>query len=93
MNWVVMSNAKRSPGEIQLELMRAKSNKRPLPKKIDEIDLALTVMCNVAERDETLNTVDIAVICGCSQSLIAQISRDAINKLRGKTGEKLRDFY
>lgn len=59
---------------------------------MDKIDLALTVMCLVAKRDETLSTVDIAEVCGCSQTLISQISRDALNKLRGEAGLKLKDF-
>lgn len=59
---------------------------------MNKIDLALSVMCAVARRDETLNTAEIAEICGCSQTLIATISRKAIKKLQGPLGAKLREF-
>lgn len=60
--------------------------------KINNIDLALTVMCAVAKRDQTLNTYEIAEICGCSQTVISKTLRNALKKLRGKAGEKLKDF-
>lgn len=61
-------------------------------KKSNEIDLILTVMCTIAERGQTLNTKEIADICECSQSLISQTIRDALKKLQGPMGSKLRDF-
>lgn len=60
--------------------------------KVNEIDLALSILCLTAERDETLTTGEIADICGCSQTLISQISRSAIKKLQGPMGLKLKEF-
>jgi len=57
-----------------------------------EIDAGLSVLCLLAKRDETLTTGEIAEVCGCSQTLISDISRSALAKLRGKRGQKLRDF-
>lgn len=85
--------SKLTPGDIQLALLRKKSKSSAPKKRVSEIDLALSVMCTVASRDETLNTVEIAELCGCSQTLISQIARDALNKLRGDAGLKLREFY
>jgi hypothetical protein len=62
-----------------------------VPRKND-IDLALSVMCVISKRDETLNTVEIAEVCGCSQTLIAMTLRNALEKLRGHKGLVLRDF-
>ena len=61
-------------------------------KKVNNIDLALEIMCAVAKRDETLNTYEIAEICGCSQTIISKTLRNALKKLRGNLGEKLKDF-
>ena len=57
-----------------------------------EIDVSLSVLCAVAKRDETLNSQEIADICGCSVSNITLITRGALAKLRGKKGFMLRDF-
>ena len=56
------------------------------------IDLALSVMCAVAERDETLTTYEIAEICGCSQTYIQEVYQKGINKLKGDKGLELRKF-
>jgi len=61
-------------------------------KKINNIDLGLSVLCATAKRDETLTTYEIAEICECSQTVISQTLRNAIKKLRGNTGLKLREF-
>ena len=58
----------------------------------NEIDLSLSVLCIIARRDETLSTAEIAEVCGCSKTLISQITRDALKKLRGHSGRILRDF-
>lgn len=58
----------------------------------NEIDLALSIMCSISKYDETLSTKEIADICGCSQTLISHISRQAIKKLQGNAGIKLRGY-
>jgi hypothetical protein len=68
--------------------MPSAKNKR----RTKNIDLALSVMCAVAERDETLTTLEIAEICGCSQTYIQEIYRKGIYKLQGDLGLKLRKF-
>ena len=68
------------------------SAKQKKKAKSKNIDLALSVMCVIAERDETLSTCEIAELCGCSQSYISQLIRDGLQKLRGKKGMLLRDF-
>ena len=60
---------------------------------MNDIDLGLTVLCAVAKRDETLNTGEIAEVCGCSQQHISNIIRKALEKLRGPKGQKLKEFY
>jgi DNA-directed RNA polymerase specialized sigma24 family protein len=61
-------------------------------KAVNEIDLALSVLCVTANRDETLTTYEIADVCECSQTLISKTLRNALKKLRGSKGQKLRDF-
>jgi DNA-directed RNA polymerase specialized sigma24 family protein len=61
-------------------------------KKINGIDLGLSVLCATAKRDETLTTYEIAEICECSQTLISHTLRGALKKLRGNAGKKLKDF-
>lgn len=56
------------------------------------IDLGLSVLVTVAARDETLTTYEIAEVCECSQTLISQTLRNALKKLKGSKGQKLRDF-
>jgi len=56
------------------------------------IDLELSVLCATAARDETLTTYEIADICGCSQTLISSILRNAIKKLKGEAGIELKEF-
>ena len=46
------------------------------------IDLALSVLCATAARDETLTTYEIAEVCGCSQTLISKNLRSALTKLK-----------
>jgi DNA-directed RNA polymerase specialized sigma subunit len=46
------------------------------------IDLALSVFCVTATRDQTLTTYEIAEICGCSQTLISKNLRSALAKLK-----------
>lgn len=65
---------------------------KAVPRKND-IDLALSVMCVISKRDETLNTVEIADVCGCSTALISWTLRSALKKLRAGAGERLREFY
>jgi len=65
---------------------------KPQKNKVDQIDLALSVMCSIARYDQTLTTSEIAQICDCSQTLISEISRKAIKKLQGRAGLKLRPF-
>ena len=60
---------------------------------MNKIDLALSVLCATAKRDETLSTYEIASICECQQSYISEISRNALKKLRRELGAELRDFY
>ena len=60
---------------------------------MNKIDLALAIMCATAKPDETLSTYEIASICGCQQSYISEIARNALKKLRGNLGIELRDFY
>lgn len=60
--------------------------------KSKNIDLALSVMCAVAGRDETLSTLEIAELCGCSQTYIQEVYRNGINKLKGEQGLALRKF-
>lgn len=64
-----------------------------MAKKVSNIDLCLSVLVAIAGRDETLTTYEIAEICECSQTLISQILRNALKKLRGSKGQKLKDFY
>ncbi|GLX85072.1 hypothetical protein tloyanaT_13240 [Thalassotalea loyana] len=52
-----------------------------MPKINLDIDLALAVMCCVAKPGQTLNTVEIAEICGCSQTNIQRIEAAAKKKL------------
>lgn len=59
---------------------------------VNRIDLALSVLCATAAKGESLTTYEIADICDCSQTLISQTLRNALNKLRGDCGQKLRDF-
>lgn len=61
--------------------------------EVNNIDLGLSVLCSIAERDETLNTTEIAEICECSQQHISNIIRKAIKKLRGPAGEKLKAHW
>ena len=68
------------------------SAKQKKKAKSKNIDLALSVMCAVAERDETLTTYEIAEICGCSQTYIQEIYQKGINKLKGEEGLALRKF-
>ena len=58
-----------------------------------DIDLGLTVLCTIAQRGDTLNTGEIAEICGCSQQHISNIIRNALKKLRGPRGHKLREHW
>jgi DNA-directed RNA polymerase specialized sigma24 family protein len=53
------------------------------------IDLALSVLCIIAARDETLSTYEIADVCGCSQTLISKNLRSGLQKLRNS---KLKEF-
>ena len=46
------------------------------------IDLALSVLCATARRDETLTTYEIAEVCECSQTLISKNMRSALEKLK-----------
>lgn len=70
--------------------MPSAKNKRGA--KNQDIDLALSVMCAVAGRDETLSTLEIAELCGCSQTYIQEVYRNGINKLKGEQGLALRKF-
>jgi DNA-directed RNA polymerase specialized sigma24 family protein len=47
-----------------------------------EIELGLAVLATVRQRGETLNTVELAEICGCSSTTIENIERRAMEKLR-----------
>ncbi len=53
------------------------------------IDLALSVLCVTAARDETLTTYEIAEFCDCSQTLISKNMRSGLAKLKKS---KLRFF-
>lgn len=69
-----------------------KTGEKKMAIRLTQIDLALSVMCATAARDETLTTYEIAEVCECSQTLISQTLRNALKKLRGSKGQKLRDF-
>lgn len=58
--------------------------------KVNTIDLALSVLCATARRDESLTTYEIADICECSQTLISKTLRSALKKLRDNNA--LSDF-
>lgn len=53
------------------------------------IDLALSVLCVTAGRDETLTTYEIAELGDCSQTLISKNMRSGLAKLKKS---KLRFF-
>lgn len=60
-----------------------------MTNKTNQIDLTLSVLCVLADRDETLTTYEIAEICGCSQTYISQVNRSALKKLHNS---RLADF-
>ncbi len=46
-----------------------------------DIDLALSIICIVSERGQTLTQYEIARLCGCSRNYIHIIERRALKKL------------
>lgn len=63
--------------------------------KSNDVDLGLSVLCVVSQRDDTLSTKDIADVCGCSRNNIDEIEKRALKKLRAKfksNNFKLDDF-
>ena len=53
-------------------------------QKNDTIDAGLAILASMAHRDQRLSCQEIAEVCDCSRSLIWQIERQAMKKLRAR---------
>jgi len=60
-------------------------------QRLNDIDLGLTVLCAITPPGHEWSQYDIAEICDCSRSLIYQIERRAMRKLKAKlNGKRMR---
>ncbi len=55
------------------------------------IDLGLSVLCAVAEKNAELSYADIAEVCDCSSFAISGIGRKALDKL--SKNKQLQQYY
>ena len=76
-----------------LKARSAKNKGKTPPREPAQVDLGLSVLCNLAEYGDTLTVPDIADVCGCSTQYIYNIEQQAINKLTMMDDNPLRDFY
>lgn len=65
------------------------------PGKSARVDLGLELLRMAVKPGEELSRTDLAAWCGCSNTAIEKIERNAINKIRNKLGidETLFHFF
>lgn len=68
-------------------------SKSKTPRKPAQVELGLSILCNLAEYGDTLTAQEIAEVCDCSRQYIDSIEQQAINKLTMMDNNPLRDFY
>lgn len=50
------------------------------PRKINDIDVGLDILCILVSDGQTLSAPDIADVCGCSTQRIYEIQQSALKK-------------
>lgn len=64
------------------------------PRKINDIDVGLDILCILVSDGQTLSAPDIADVCGCSTQRIYEIQQSALKKARRIANRlNLIDYY